>query len=169
MSEQIFTYGSNMCSGRFRDYKVSPEGDGRAALLHGYRLVLNKLSRTDGSGKANVEPHRDSEVWGVLYVIPNADIRTLDDGEGSGYRRIRLPVRTRDDGDTEAWVYVASRPDDDPALRPYTWYKRFLVEGAREHFLPPEYIADLERIEAAQDTNEQRESKKRALACGAVS
>jgi hypothetical protein len=29
--------------------------------------------------------------------------------------------------------------DSDPALRPYFWYKRFLVEGAREHSLPAEF------------------------------
>src|SRR5208283_3782061 len=63
MSEKVFAYGSNMCSGRFRAYTVSPEGEGRAALLRAYRLVFNKRSQ-DGSGKANVEPHEPSHVWG---------------------------------------------------------------------------------------------------------
>jgi hypothetical protein len=53
-------------------------------------------------------------------------------GEG-GYRRVRLSLRLTDNSSTDAWVYVAKQPKDDPALRPYTWYKRFLVEGAREH------------------------------------
>jgi hypothetical protein len=165
MGEQIFAYGSNMCSGRFRDYGVSPEGNGRGALLVGYRLTFNKRSHRDGSGKANVESHEGSEVWGVLYVIPDADLRTLDDGEGGGYHRVQLPLRTVDYGNTEAWVYLASRPSNDPALRPYTWYKRFLVEGAREHLLPAGYIADLERIEAVQDNDEHRDREKRMLAC----
>jgi cation transport regulator ChaC len=80
MSEKVFGYGSNMCSGRFRAYAVSPEGEGRAALLPAYRLVFNKRSQ-DGSGKANVEPHESSHVWGVLYTIPDADLETLDRGE----------------------------------------------------------------------------------------
>lgn len=66
-------------------------------------------------------------------------------------------------------MYIAKKPQHDPALRPYTWYKRFLVEGAREHSLPAEYIAELERIEAVPDTNEQRDREKRALACRAAS
>ena len=169
MSEQVFAYGSNMCSGRFRDYGVNPQGDGSAALLVGYRLAFNKRSLRDGSGKANVEPHEGSEVWGVLYIIPETDLETLDGGEGSGYRRIRLPMRTTDGGETEAWVYLTSRRTDDAALRPYTWYKRFLVEGAREHLLPTAYIADLERIEAVQDMDEQRDRDKRALACRTAS
>jgi hypothetical protein len=80
MSEQIFAYGSNMCSGRFRDYGVHPEGAGPGALLVGYRLLFNKQS-TDGSGKANVEVHEGSQVWGELYSVPDADLQLLDDGE----------------------------------------------------------------------------------------
>ncbi|MCZ2076306.1 MAG: gamma-glutamylcyclotransferase [Bryobacteraceae bacterium] len=145
MSQKVFAYGSNMCSGRFRDYGVAPEGDGSAAVLIDYRLVFNKKSR-DGSGKANIEPHRDSEVWGVLYTVPDADLATLDYGEGLGYHRKRLEVHPNDNRCLGVWAYVASRPSDDPLLRPYTWYKRFLVEGAKEHALPHEYISALERL-----------------------
>jgi gamma-glutamylcyclotransferase len=74
-----------------------------------------------------------------------------------------------DNTSTDAWVYVAKKPKDDPTLRPYTWYKRFLVEGAREHTLPPEYIVDLERIEATHDPDPQRDREKRALACRVAS
>ncbi len=165
MCQNVFAYGSNMCSGRFRAYRVRPEGAGCGALLTGYRLLFNKES-TDGSGKANVEAHEGSETWGVLYVISDADLRTLDDGE-AGYRRLQLPVRTTDNVESQAWVYVASNPKNDAGLRPYTWYKRFLVEGAREHSLPERYIAELEGIVAVQDVNQERDRRKRALACQA--
>ena len=69
MSEQIFAFGSNMCSGRFRAYKVSPFGPGRPAALAGYRLTFNKKSTEDLSGKANVTAREGSEVWGVLYTV----------------------------------------------------------------------------------------------------
>ncbi len=165
VSHIVFAYGSNMCSGRFRDYRVHPEDVGSSALLTGYRLLFNKQS-TDGSGKANVEPHEGSQVWGVLYSIPDADLVVLDEGE-VGYHRVRLPVSTPDGVQQEAWVYLASRPNSDSGLRPYSWYKRFLVEGAREHALPPDYIANLENIEAIQDTNQDRHRRKRALVCRA--
>jgi len=80
-----------------------------------------------------------------------------------------MPVRMNDADIMNAWVYLASEPSNDAALRPYTWYKRFLVEGAREHSLPAQYIATLENIEAVQDTDAARDRGKRALACEAQS
>lgn len=164
MSQQVFAFGSNMCSGRFREYGVSPEGEERAAVLPGHHLLFNKKSTDDKSGKANIAVHEGSEVWGVVYTIPDADLEKLDKGEG-GYRKVRLSVNLTDNTSTDAWVYVAKKPQDDPSLRPFTWYKRFLVEGAQEHSLPAEYIANLESIVAVQDANEQRDRQKRALAC----
>jgi gamma-glutamylcyclotransferase len=130
MGLQVFAFGSNMCSGLFRAYGVSPEAAGRAAVLPGHRLLFNKKSTDDKSGKANVAAHAGSDVWGVLYAVPDGDLDKLDKGEG-GYRRVRLSLRLVDNTSTDAWVYVAKKPEDDPALRPYAWYKRFLVEGAR--------------------------------------
>ena len=166
MSQQVFAFGSNMCSGRFRDYGVSPEGAGRAAVLPGHRLLFNKKSTEDKSGKANVAAREGSDVWGVLYTISDADLDKLDKGEG-GYRKVRLTLRLTDDTSTDAWVYVAKKPQDDPPLRPYTWYKRFLVEGAREHALPANYITNLENIDAVQDADAARERRKFALTCKA--
>jgi gamma-glutamylcyclotransferase len=163
MSGSVFAYGSNMCPGRFREYRVTPEGRGRSALLAGYVLRFNKRSKKDGSGKANVEPQKGAQVWGVLYTIPETDLRLLDDGE-KGYRRVKLAVQVNGIA-TQAWVYLASSPDNDPALRPYSWYKRFLVEGAREHAIQPEYVAELERIDAAHDKNVERDREKRAISC----
>lgn len=165
MSETVFAYGSNMCSGRFRIYQVSPEGEDPAALLTGYRLRFNKKSQKDGSGKANLEPHEGGKVWGVLYTIPEKDLQLLDDGE-KGYSRVKLAVSVNGVA-AGTWVYIASNPDNDPALRPYSWYKRFLVEGAREHAIPPEYVAELEQIDAVQDKNEKRDREMRAIACRA--
>lgn len=167
MGQEVFAYGSNMCSGRLRDYCVVPVARGRSASLQGYRVRFNKMSQKDGSGKANVEPHPGGDVWGVLYMIPDAHLKRLDDGEGPGYQRKRLPVRTPGNAMIEAWVYLARKPTNDPTLRPYTWYKRFLIEGAREHGLPAPYIEALERIEADQDKDQQRDLEKRLLACRA--
>jgi hypothetical protein len=166
MSQQVFAFGSNMCSGRFRAYGVSPEGAGHAAVLPGHRLLFNKKSTDDGSGKANVALHVGSDVWGVVYTIPDGDLEKLYKGEG-GYSRVRLTVRLRDNTITDAWAYIAKKPTDDVELRPYIWYKRFLVEGAREHSIPEDYIAELERIAAVPDTNLGRDRRKRALVCKA--
>jgi hypothetical protein len=161
MSEYVFAYGSNMCSVRFRTYGISPGDRGTAAFLAGYRVVFNKRS-VDGSGKANIEPMERSNAWGVLYEIPDDALAALDKGEG-GYHRVRLTVCLARGGSAEAWVYLATKPNIDPALRPYSWYIHFIVEGAREHALPADYIALLERVEAVADTDLQRDKEKRAL------
>ena len=163
MSERVFAYGSNMCRGRLLAHRVHPEGPGVRARLSGYALHFNKRSTADGSGKANVELHEGGTVWGVLYVIPDEDLAVLAAGEG-GYTRTRLSVDP-DAGPVAAWVYVANEPSHDAALRPYSWYKRFLVDGARSHGLPADYIAMLEAIAADDDTNQERDRQNRALAC----
>ena len=132
-------------------------------MVCGYDLRFNKKSR-DGSGKANIEPHTGGEVWGVLYSIPDEHLPILDRGEGSGYHRVRVPVYTTDQTATDPWIYIAREPSANSALRPYSWYKQFLVEGAREHGLPIAYIEALESVEATQDRDEQRDREKRALA-----
>jgi len=165
MSAKVFAYGSNMCSGRLRSYEVRPEGPGRPAMLRDYQLRFNKKSN-DGSGKANVEPHTDADVWGVLYTIPEEDLEILDRRE-VGYRREQMPVHIRDVAVPDASVFLAREPSADPLLRPYSWYTRFLVEGAREHGLPAEYVDQLQRIEADQDEDQERDRRKRSLICRA--
>ena len=165
MSTYVFAYGSNMCSGRFRDYGVSPERPGVAAVLSGYELRFNKRSQ-DGSGKANIEPLTGMELWGVLYTVSDADLKKLDQGE-VGYRRSSVTVRLADMTLVGAWVYVAVTPvtPDETPLLPYEWYKRFLVEGAREHGLPNDYVTLLEAVKAIHDADSERDRQKRALNC----
>ena len=90
MSQQVFAFGSNMCSGRFRAYGMSAGGAGRAAVLHDHRLLFNKKSTDDKSGKTNVAAHAGSDVWGVLYAVPDGDLDKLDKGRADidecGYR-----------------------------------------------------------------------------------
>src|ERR1051325_737992 len=162
MSARIFAYGSNMCLGRFLAYKVHPEVPGERARLDGYALRFNKPS-ADHSGKANVERQEGGVVWGVLYVIPDAEVDVLSRGE-VGYTPITRPVAS-EAGQVHALVYVADSPSSDSALRPYSWYKRFVVEGARSHALPDEYIATLEAFDAVDDADVERDGRKRALTC----
>jgi len=39
----------------------------------------------------------------------------------------------------------------DSALDPYSRYKRFVVEGARQHCLPPEYITNPVAVAVIED------------------
>jgi hypothetical protein len=98
-----------------------------------------------------------------------AALAALDRGEEPGYTRSKAPVRTVDGNVVDAWIYVATKPVTTHRLRPYTWYKRFLLEGVQEHLLPVEYIASLQAIDAMIDSDMRRHQAKLALICARAS
>jgi hypothetical protein len=102
----------------------------------------------------------------VLYQIPSAQLTTLDRGEGSGYVRQQKGVRTSSGEEVHAWVYVAHREAVKEALKPYQWYKRLLIEGAREHGMPRSYLELLEAIDAIPDLDGARAAEMTRLECG---
>jgi hypothetical protein len=63
------------------------------------------------------------------------------------------------------FTYTAEASHIDPALRPYSWYKRFVVEGARQQTLPPDYIANIEAMAATEDPDRNRDAEKRRVVC----
>ena len=60
-----------------------------------------------------------------------------------------------------AFSYVAHPDYIVTSLVPYTWYKDFVISGAREHGLPREYIRILESQDADADPDPDREQKER--------
>jgi len=162
--ELVFAFGSNMCSSRLAAYEVTPLR-ARGALLKRYKLSFRKRSE-DGSGKADVVRSRShvARVWGVLYDVDEQGLARLDTGE-KGYRRRRARVLLRNGRHARVWIYVSARNQRDKSLRPYTWYKHFLVEGAKEHQLPKSYVASLESIIAIQDPIRERDRRKGNLTC----
>lgn len=60
-----------------------------------------------------------------------------------------------------AQAYVATRTDS--AYLPYDWYKALVVAGAREHALPPDYVAMLDAQPCMVDTNLERRRKNQLL------
>ncbi len=157
-----FAYGSNMSSRRLRARTPSarPIGIGQ---LSGHKLMWHKAGR-DGSGKCDVLFTGDAQhvVWGVLYQIAMVDRPHLDraEGLGQGYDYKTVPVRSGAEV-VDAGVYHATHID--AALRPYDWYLAYVLHGAREHGLPGDYLAQLERIEAMLDADAARREMNLAL------
>ena len=58
-------------------------------------------------------------------------------------------------------TYLATRTD--ATLCPYDWYKALVIAGAREHGLPPEYLAAIEIVKAKSDDDAERRAANRAL------
>jgi gamma-glutamylcyclotransferase (GGCT)/AIG2-like uncharacterized protein YtfP len=138
MPELYFAYGSNLSPQRMRERMPGARAQG-AALLRGRRLCFDKRGR-DGTGKANLRDDPASFVWGVLYSFePDAWARL--DGFEPGYERVAVEVECG--GSLRAaQTYVSALRAPDPV--PLASYKRLIVEGARYHALPPEWIRWLE-------------------------
>lgn len=153
-----FAYGSNLCSARMRERVPSARvvGVGR---VEGRRLAFHKRGR-DGSGKADAVAQAGSQIWGVVYAIDPEDRAALDRAEG-GYRAVEAEVRLTDGRTLRAFLYGALPTRLDPGLRPFGWYKAYLVDGAREHGLPPAYVAALEALEALEDPDPDRDGRNR--------
>lgn len=166
MSVYVFAYGSNLCLERLAARAPS----GRAVAtgrLRGYALRWHKRS-LDGSGKCDaLETGSDADlVWGAVYAMSSADKKTLDRCEGLGedYCEGRVTIRTRDGADmSNVVVYKAIPRWIDPSVLPYNWYKQFVVRGAAQHALPPDYRALIEAIDAVDDPDASRHAREAGL------
>jgi hypothetical protein len=110
--------------------------------LRDFRLCLDKRA-SDGSGKANLARDSGSAVWGAVFSLEAHEIERLD-GFEPGYARIVVPVELRAGGALDAHVYLSEQRAE--GLRAHVWYKELVLAGAREHALPDEWLALLERI-----------------------
>lgn len=150
-----FAYGSNMLTVRLRNRVPSTQAIGRAKLP-AYRLGWQKNGRDD-SAKCDIIPTNkpDDQVWGVLFSFHHQELPKLDEAEdlGTGYKRISIQVWLQNNSH-QAITYKALRIDR--SLKPFTWYKKFVVEGAKQHQLPTSYINQLQQVHAKTDWDEER-------------
>ncbi len=151
-----------MLTARLRERVPSAAAVG-TGRLPGHVLKWHKRSR-DGSGKCDIESTARNEdiVWGVLFELDSAEKPALDRAEGrnNGYVERQLDILT-DRGTVRAVAYIATTKD--PVLRPYHWYKGFVVAGAREHGLPPEYIQSIESTPSIPDPDAARAAHNERL------
>lgn len=140
--DRYFAYGSNLEPARMTRRVPSARSLG-IARLDDFSWHLDKRGM-DGSAKANVRRAPGQRVWGVVYEIDAGEWPALDVCE-AGYERVRAAVlcttRTID-----AHLYVCGEPVSD--LSPFDWYKRLMLDGARHHGLPAEWIAMLHALRA---------------------
>ena len=164
-----FAYGSNMCGGRLVASNRVPSACAiTVGRIAGHSLRWHKLSN-DGSGKADAYfTGIDADaVLGVLFEIDGMEKPALDraEGLGSGYVEKKVVIEATDGAKHMAVTYVADDTHIDDSLKPYTWYKRFVVEGAKKHGLEPRYIRELEEQPATRDHDVRREKREMAIGC----
>ena len=157
-----FSYGSNMSLARLQD-RVPSARFMAVATLQAHRLQFHKVSK-DGSGKGDAEETGNPEdrVIGVVYEISDSEKPTLDqkEGLGSGYDEKQVEVTTAQ-GRLTALMYFATKVDSQ--LKPYRWYQEHVLVGVRENGLPPEYIVQIEAMEAVDDPDAARHERELAI------
>jgi hypothetical protein len=135
-----FAYGSNMSRKRLAARINDGRQIGVFRLAH-YDLKFHKVGR---DGSANCDAHFTGNeadfVLGVLWQMSALNKATLDriEGLGKGYAEAQVSVHGRD-GPRTALTYVATRID--AGLKPFTWYVRHVLEGAKAADLPEDYVA----------------------------
>lgn len=158
-----FAYGSNMSTARLRERMPSCSPIG-VATLPSHALRFHKRS-VDGSGKCNAYPADDEIVLGVLFSFDPADRTRLDkaEGAGRGYEPAIVTVINDKGRRRKVLTYLASPDAIDENLKPYSWYKEFVLSGATEHRLAGDYIEDnIRSVEAVEDPDQERGAKQRA-------
>ena len=154
----IFSFGSNMSLNRLRKRTPSAEKFD-IGYIEGYEFKCNKISR-DGSGKANIVKGSmlESNVWGVLYTIKDSEKIDLDrvEGLGFGYHEDNLQIKSNNNSIVQAQVYIADEEVCDDNLKPYDWYKAYIINGAKNNKLPHEYLKLLENLPIQIDKDEER-------------
>src|SRR6266436_5956917 len=162
-----FAYGSNMCAGRLRGRVPSATFE-RIAKLVGHSFQFHKRS-TDGSGKGDAFESGNplDNVWGVIFDIDDRQKPTLDEaeGRGAGYEEKTASVFDKGGQEHRVTLYFAVGNSIDNRLRPYSWYKRFVVDGARQHTLPNEYLDVIAAMPDMEDPHQGRDRRNRAIAC----
>jgi len=156
---KYFAYGSNLSVPEIRKW-VPSATPYRIAKLKYHELKFHKRSK-DGSAKCDAfkTGNRKDVVHGVVYEINEKEKQDLDSKEGLGYGYNEMEVVVESDqGAIAAVMYVADSDYIDDTLKPYSWYKQLVLEGARQHGLPESYI---EEIIVQVEATEAPEMRKR--------
>ncbi len=155
MTLKYFAYGSNML--HYRLWQRVPSCRVLDCVsVRGYSL--NYFIRgIDNSGKCNIiETGQDIDcVHGVVFEMAKSDLHRLDAAEGESYEKSEIVLQ----GEVEqhrAFVYIGREAYIDTDLKPFDWYKAIVVEGARSHNLPDEYILNLNAVVAKKDSDQER-------------
>lgn len=144
-----FAYGSNLDPEQMAMRCPGHRVIGKA-MLADHRLCFPRHSPVRGCGVASVQQNTGTVVWGVLYELDDRDLAVLDrmegydpsDKTGSRYIRTTISVMAEGDHDVAAQAYFAVA--DDSGALPSSAYMRHILDGARHHGFPADYLVMLE-------------------------
>jgi gamma-glutamylcyclotransferase len=152
-----FAYGSNLSLRQMRDRCPTAVAMSPAILEH-HRLVFPRHSESWNGGVAGIEPEQGGSVHGAIYKLQQSDLDALDDYEGIAdgqYTRNVVQVISPDGSAIKVITYFACR-ENKTEVAPSRKYLETILEGARDHQLPTEWIDWLgERLEMIDSQPDQ--------------
>ena len=147
-----FAYGSNLCRATFVERRGMTPLDTPRGRLDGYRLTFDLPVGPGERGVANLVADPGAVTWGACYLLDAATCDQLDRTEGvhaGYYRRLDVAVTIEDGARLTAFAYHGTMTV--PGRKPSARYVGLVLDGAREHGLPAEWIRHLETLELAVD------------------
>ena len=131
-----FAYGSNMDEEQMADRCPGAKVLKKAEIAD-YQFAI------DNRGVATILPKPGSKVEGLLWIVSQRNIKTLDGYEGVAggyYRKETLTVEVNG-LQHEVLVYLSNAKCDRPGYR--QGYMQKIIDAAKEHKLSKEYIDEL--------------------------
>lgn len=147
-----FAYGSNLHQSIFLERRQMRPLAIRWGWIEGYRLCFDIPVGPGERGVANLACEAGVRTCGVAYLLTASEFDRLDRTEGVNfelYRRIAVQVMTPGEDPIEAFTYQSSVSQS--GRKPSPRYIGLLLEGARQHGLPHDWIRFLETFELAVD------------------
>jgi hypothetical protein len=134
-----FAYGANMDAQHMGARARGARSLG-PARLDGFRLEFNVYSTEFNGGAANLELDQDAHVWGVLWDVPDDEVRGLDAfrGHPTFFRREDVIVEGPE-GPVVAWTYRVAHQGGS-FVRPTDAYVQIMRSAIRVQGLPPEAL-----------------------------
>lgn len=119
--------------------------ESHAGMAKDYAMQFSSSSLWFEPAFANIYQSNGTVSYGVLHRISRADLDRITRSEGSNYSLELIEVDNLTTGSqTDAWTLVGDRQlsESNPSQRYLDW----LLEGAREHGLPEDYIDQLAHL-----------------------
>lgn len=110
-SHLYFAYGADLCEPLLQRRCPNAQPLGRA-MLGGFGLAFAGASKTWGGATLTLVPRARQHVDGVLYLMPDVSLETLDRIQGAPrvYQRVTVRIATDDDAVAEAHAYCMRPP-----------------------------------------------------------
>ena len=135
-----FAYGSNLKTEQMNERNVVIYKSHRG-FIKNYKLEFNKKS-IDGSSKANITKFQGGIVWGICFELNIDGFENLRKYE-KGYEEQEVIVYNENQEILfTAKTFISSKICD---RLPTKDYLHKIIEGAKQHKLPEDYIKKIEK------------------------